>query len=119
MAIRRREVLRALGALGLAAPLQLVTGCRSAPSAARMTPSAGGRRRSPRHLVVFQLRGGVDAILATCAKRPGAVDELVDLPYGAGDILAVFGAWFLMKRLTRRGGDGDETLTGLLTGGAR
>jgi len=37
----------------------------------------------------------------------------------AAQILAVFGAWFLMKRLTRRGGDGDETLTGLLTGGTR
>lgn len=34
-------------------------------------------------------------------------------------ILAVFGAWALMKRLTRSEGEGSETLTGLLTGGAR
>jgi len=36
----------------------------------------------------------------------------------AAQILAVFGAWLLIKRLTRGEGDND-TLTGLLTGGAR
>lgn len=34
-------------------------------------------------------------------------------------ILAVFGAWTLMKRLTRSEGDSEDTLTGLLTGGTR
>lgn len=37
----------------------------------------------------------------------------------AAQILAVFGAWALMKRLTRSEGDSEETLTGLLTGGTR
>ena len=34
-------------------------------------------------------------------------------------ILAVFGAWALMKRLTRSGGDGNERIEGLITGGTR
>jgi len=37
----------------------------------------------------------------------------------AAQILAVFGAWVLMKRLTRSEGDSEDTLTGLLTGGTR
>lgn len=47
------------------------------------------------------------------------VVNAVSTVIAAAQILAVFGAWFLIKRLTRRGGDGDETLTGLLTGGTR
>jgi ABC-type spermidine/putrescine transport system permease subunit II len=47
------------------------------------------------------------------------VVNAVSTVIAAAQILAVFGAWSLMKRLTRKGGDGDETLTGLLTGGAR
>ncbi|KAA0272924.1 MAG: ABC transporter permease [Acidobacteria bacterium] len=47
------------------------------------------------------------------------VVNAVSTVIAAAQILAVFGAWALMKRLTRSEGEGSETLTGLLTGGAR
>ncbi len=47
------------------------------------------------------------------------VVNAVSTVIAAAQILAVFGGWMLMRRLTRSGGDGDETLTGLLTGGTR
>jgi spermidine/putrescine transport system permease protein len=47
------------------------------------------------------------------------VVNAVSTVIAAAQILAVFGGWMLMKRLTRSGGDGDDTLTGLLTGGTR
>jgi len=46
------------------------------------------------------------------------VVNAVSTVIAAAQILAVFGAWALMKRLSRSGSDEDE-LTGLLTGGAR
>lgn len=47
------------------------------------------------------------------------VVNAVSTVIAVAQILAVFGAWALMKRLTRSEGEGSETLTGLLTGGAR
>ena len=47
------------------------------------------------------------------------VVNAVSTVIAAAQILAVFGGWMLMRRLTRSGGDSDETLTGLLTGGTR
>jgi ABC-type spermidine/putrescine transport system permease subunit II len=47
------------------------------------------------------------------------VVNAVSTVIAVAQILAVFGAWALMKRLTRSEGDGKDTLTGLLTGGAR
>ena len=34
-------------------------------------------------------------------------------------VLAVFGAWLLIKRLTRGGGGGDAAITELMTGAVR
>ena len=47
------------------------------------------------------------------------VVNAVSTVIAAAQILAVFGGWMLMRRLTRSRGDSDETLTGLLTGGTR
>jgi ABC-type spermidine/putrescine transport system permease subunit II len=46
------------------------------------------------------------------------VVNAVSTVIAAAQVAAVFGAWWLMKRLTR-GEESDESLTGLLTGGAR
>jgi ABC-type spermidine/putrescine transport system permease subunit II len=47
------------------------------------------------------------------------VVNAVSTVIAAAQILAVFGGWMLMKRLTRSEGDSNETITGLLTGGTR
>lgn len=46
------------------------------------------------------------------------VVNAVSTVIAVAQIVAVFGAWALIRRLTR-GNDGEETLRGLLTGGAR
>jgi hypothetical protein len=59
--------------------------------AAPPPPPSGPR---PRSLVVIAMRGGLDAILTTCPKRPGEVDRRVDIPYGPADIFEVGGHRF-------------------------
>jgi hypothetical protein len=101
----RRHVLRALAVLGGGSLLELA--CRSSTDVSRPAPVVTPELPRPRHLVLFFMRGGMDAVLTTAPKRSNEVDEQVDVPYQASEIFTVNGKQYgpQLRPLERHLGD--------------